>query len=352
MAHVCKAGETKSTWQAEMTPDSFSNPVPDHTPVLLREALELLQCAPGGRYVDATLGLGGHAEAILERIQPDGFLLGLDRDAESLGIARARLAHHSGMFRLLHENFKNLPLVMNNTGITPVDGILVDLGVSSFQLLSPERGFSFQSDAMLDMRMDKTQRLTAADLINSLAEAQLAQIIQRYGEERHARRIARAIAAARREGAITRCSQLADLVRRAVPAQRIPATHPATRTFQALRIAVNQELEGLGEFIAGSVSFIRPGGRFVVISFHSLEDRIVKRSFRALAGQCVCERPPELCTCSRRPLVRIVTHRAIRPGEAEVELNPRSRSARLRCVERLEVPGRDLQAPGIGTVES
>ncbi len=350
MACTCKAGETRSTWQAQTMPDSFSNPAPDHTPVMLPETMELLRCAPGGRFVDATLGLGGHAEAVLERIQPDGFLLGLDRDEESLGIARARLAQYSGMFRLLHENFKNLPLVLNNTGITPVDGILVDLGISSFQLLSPERGFSFQSDAMLDMRMDKSQRLTAADLINSLAEAQLAQVIQRYGEERYARRIARAITTARRKGPITRCSQLAELVRRAVPARRMPAIHPATRTFQALRIAVNQELDGLDEFIAGSVSFLRPGGRFVVISFHSLEDRIVKRAFRALAGQCVCDRPPELCRCSRRPLARLVTHRAIRPDEAEVEMNPRSRSARLRCVERLDVSGQESQAPE--TVES
>jgi len=345
MAHACKAGETRPTWQTEMTLDSFNNPVADHTPVLLQETLELLQCLPGGRYVDATIGLGGHAEAILGRIQPDGFLLGLDRDEESLAIAQARLAQYAGMFRLLHENFKNLPLVLNNTGIKPVDGILADLGISSFQLLSPERGFSFQSDSMLDMRMDKSQRLTAADLINSLAEAQLTQIIQRYGEERHARRIARAIVAARGKGAITRCSQLAELVRRAVPARRTPAIHPATRTFQALRIAVNQELDGLDEFIAGSVSFLRPGGRFVIISFHSLEDRIVKRAFRALAGQCVCDRPPDLCKCSRRPLARLVTHRAVRPGESEVELNPRSRSARLRCVERLDVSGHESRAP-------
>ena len=339
MAQACKADETRPIWRTETMPDSLNNPGTDHTPVLLRETLELLSCAPGGRYVDATLGLGGHAEAILECIQPDGFLLGLDRDEESLGIARARLAQYAGMFRLLHENFKNLPLVLNNTGITPVDGILVDLGISSYQLLSPARGFSFQSDAMLDMRMDKSQRLTAADLINSLAEDQLSRIIHRYGEERYARRIARAIVAARAKGAITRCSQLAELVRRAVPARRIPAIHPATRTFQALRIAVNQELDGLDEFLTETVSFLRPGGRFVVISFHSLEDRIVKRAFRALAGQCVCDRPPELCTCSRQPQAKLVTNRAIRPGETEVELNPRSRSARLRCVERLNVSG-------------
>jgi 16S rRNA (cytosine1402-N4)-methyltransferase len=194
--------------------------------------------------------------------------------------------------------------------------------------------------------MDKRQRLTAADLINSLTETQLAQLILRYGEERHARRIAHAIVASRTNGSITRCSQLAELVRRAIPAHRVPATHPATRTFQALRIAVNQELEGLDEFITGSVSFLRPGGRLVVISFHSLEDRIVKRAFRALAGQCVCDRPPDLCKCSRQPVARLVTRRALRPGEAEVELNPRSRSARLRCVERLEVSGQGFPAPG------
>ncbi len=346
MAYACKAGETRPAWQTEMMPDSFNSPGTDHTPVLLRETLELLNCAPGGRYVDATLGLGGHAEAILERIQPDGFLLGLDRDEESLAIARARLTRHAGMFRLLHENFKNLPLVLNNTGITPVDGILADLGISSFQLLSPERGFSFQSDAMLDMRMDKSQRLTAADLVNSLAEAQLARIIHEYGEERYARRIAKAIAAARTQGPVTRCSQLAELVRRAIPARGMPATHPATRTFQALRIAVNQELDGLDEFITGSVSFLRPGGRFVVISFHSLEDRIVKRAFRALAGQCVCDRPPDLCRCPRQRVARLITHRVIRPGETEVELNPRSRSARLRCVERLDASGRESRTPG------
>ncbi len=348
MAYACKAGETRPAWQIEMMPDSLNSPGTDHMPVLLRETLEFLNCAPGGRYVDATLGLGGHAEAILERIQPDGFLLGLDRDEESLAIARARLTRHAGMFRLLHENFKNLPLVLNNTGITPVDGILADLGVSSFQLLSPERGFSFQSDAMLDMRMDRSQRLTAADLVNSLAEAQLARIIRDYGEERYARRIAKAIAVARTQGPVTRCSQLAELVRRAIPACRMPATHPATRTFQALRIAVNQELEGLDEFITGSVSFLRPGGRFVVISFHSLEDRVVKRAFRALAGQCVCDRPPDLCRCSRQRVARLITHRAIRPGETEVELNPRSRSARLRCVERLDVSGQESRVPGNG----
>jgi 16S rRNA (cytosine1402-N4)-methyltransferase len=350
MAHPCKISDTSSGWQPGMTLGNLHDSAPDHTPVLLLETLELLRCKPGGRYVDATLGLGGHAKSILERIQPDGFLLGLDRDEESLSIARGRLEQYAGMFRLLHENFKNLPLVLNNTGITPVDGILVDLGISSFQLLSPERGFSFQSDSMLDMRMDKSQRLTAADLINSLTEAQLEDIIRRYGEERYARRIARAISSARRKGAITRCSQLADLVRRAVPGHRSPAIHPATRTFQALRIAVNQELEGLDDFIAGSLSFLRTGGRFVVISFHSLEDRIVKRAFRSLAGHCVCDRPRDLCRCPRQPLARLITHRAVRPGKEELERNPRSRSARLRCIERLEAGG--LESPQAESVGS
>ncbi len=321
---------------------------PEHTPVLLAETIDLLRCRPGGKYVDATIGLGGHAEAILQRILPDGRLVGLDRDEESLALARQRLLPYAGSVRLFHENFKNLPLVLNNMGFRPVDGIVIDLGISYFQMVSPERGFSFRADAMLDMRMDRSQRLTAADLVNNLTEHQLADIFQRYGEERYARRIARAIVAERRKVAITRCLQLSDLIQRAVPGRHVPAIHPATRTFQALRIAVNEELEGLAECIEEAVPFLGAGGRLVVIAFHSLEDRIVKRSFRRLAGQCVCEQPPEICSCPRRRVVRLITSRAIRPGEAELERNPRSRSARLRCVERLVEFGPESQTPGTG----
>ncbi|NWG13053.1 MAG: 16S rRNA (cytosine(1402)-N(4))-methyltransferase RsmH [Acidobacteria bacterium] len=321
---------------------------PEHAPVLLEEAIQLLGCRRGGRYVDATIGLGGHAQAILERILPGGQLIGLDRDEESLAIARERLARYAPSVRLLHENFKNLPLVLNNTGFRPVDGILIDLGISSFQMLSPGRGFSFRADAKLDMRLDRSQRLTAADLVNSLSEQQLADIIERYGEERHARRIARAIVTERRRGDITGCLQLSALIQRTVPARRIPAIHPATRTFQALRIAVNEELEGLEELLTGVVPFLAVGGRLAVIAFHSLEDRIVKRTFRNLAGHCVCGRRPELCSCPRRRAVYLVTPRAIRPGATELERNPRSRSARLRCVERVGDLGPESRTPGTG----
>ncbi|MGA2264037.1 MAG: 16S rRNA (cytosine(1402)-N(4))-methyltransferase RsmH, partial [Acidobacteriota bacterium] len=251
-----------------MSYDASNSFVSEHLPVMREEVMDLLQCRPGGIYADATLGLGGHAMAILEKIQPGGLLIGLDRDKESLEKASLRLLPYSGSTRLLHANFKNLPLVFNNLRIMPVDGILVDLGVSSYQLLLPERGFSFQSNALLDMRMDRTQRLTAADLVNDLPEDQLADIIYRHGEERFSRRIAAAIVEAREAARITRCSHLAEIVSRAVKRRGAHTIHPATRTFQALRIAVNQELEGLEEFFSNALSFLKPGGRLVVISFH------------------------------------------------------------------------------------
>ncbi len=326
----------RQVWQSGMTTDEPNSFVFEHMPVMRDEVLQVLECRPGGIYVDATLGLGGHAWAILEKIQPGGLLIGLDRDKESLEKARHHLQPYSGSTRLLHENFKNLPLVLNRLGIRPITGMLVDLGVSSYQLLLPERGFSFHSDSPLDMRMDRSQRLTAADLVNDLPEEQLASIIYRHGEERHSRRIAAAIVAAREVTRITRCSQLAEIVARAVRGRGARTIHPATRTFQALRIAVNQELEGLEEFFADALSYMSPGGRLAVISFHSLEDRIVKRSFRMLAGACVCERPPHLCTCPRQVRAWIVTPRPITPGDAELAINPRARSAKLRVLECIE----------------
>ena len=325
----------RAIWQAAMTYNSFEGVTPHHVPVMQEEVIEHLQCHPGGVFVDATLGLGGHAWGILEHILPGGLLIGLDRDRESLETARLHLQPFADSTRLLHENFKNLPLVLNHLGIKPIDGILVDLGVSSYQLLQAERGFSFQSDAMLDMRMDRTQTLTAASLVNELPEEQLADMIYRFGEERTSRRIAAAIVAARQETRITRCAQLAAIVSRAVGGRAARQIHPATRTFQALRIAVNQELEGLEEFFANAVSFLRPGGRLVVLSFHSLEDRIVKRAFRLLSGLCVCERPLELCLCPRQALVRVITARPLTPGDAELATNPRARSAKLRVLERI-----------------
>ena len=307
---------------------------PEHQPVMVEEVLQHLQAAPGSVIVDATLGLAGHAKAILQSIVPGGFLIGIDRDRESLEIARLRLAEYARSCRLFHDNFKNLPLVLNNLGAGPVNGILLDLGVSSYQLLSPERGFSFQSDSMLDMRMDQSQRLTAADLVNNMPEIQLADLIYRYGEERFSRRIAAAIVDERQRGPISRSSQLAAVVSRAVNVRGYQRIHPATRTFQALRIAVNHELDGLEQFLHEAVSFLKPGGRMVVISFHSLEDRIVKTAFRNLSGQCICDRPPELCKCSRKALAEVITRRPVTPGEPELAANPRARSARLRVLER------------------
>ena len=307
----------------------------DHVPVMAREALNLLQIKPGGIYVDATVGMGGHSQAILEKIQPGGLLIGIDRDKESLEKAQARLKPFSDSLRLFHDNYKNLPLILNNLAIKPVDGILIDLGVSSYQLLSPERGFSFQSDAVLDMRMDRTQQWNAADLINNSSEVELADIIYRYGEERLARRIAAAIVQEREKAPITRCSQLASIINRVFKVRGHQAIHPATKTFQALRIAVNEELHGLEDFLSEAFSFLKSGGRIVVIAFHSLEDRIVKRAFRRLAGQCICDQPPELCRCPRLPLGSLITPRPITPGPEELAANPRARSARLRSLEKV-----------------
>jgi len=315
--------------------DSLANPAGEHVPVMLKEALDLLGCKPGGLFVDATVGLGGHAQGILERIRPGGLLLGIDRDKESLEKAQTRLKPFSSSCRLLHDNFKNLPLILNNLTGESVDGILLDLGVSSYQLLAPERGFSFQSDAPLDMRMDRTQQRTAADLVNRMSEGDLADVLYRYGEERLARRIAAAIVQERTKAPIARCLQLTEIVNRVFRIRGHQGIHPATRTFQALRIAVNEELEGLEEFLLEAFSFLKPGGRIVAIAFHSLEDRIVKRAFRRLAGLCVCEAPPELCTCPRQTLACLITTRPVTPGPEELALNPRARSARMRSLERL-----------------
>jgi 16S rRNA (cytosine1402-N4)-methyltransferase len=311
------------------------NPDFEHIPVMAKEVIELLQCKPGGIFVDGTVGLGGHSQAILEKIQPGGLLIGVDRDKESLESAHARLKPFGESCRLFHDNFKNLPLILNNLATNLVDGILIDLGVSSYQLLSPERGFSFQSDAMLDMRMDRSQQWTAADLINNMPEGELADIIYQYGEERYSRRIAAAIVQERQKSPITRCSQLAAIVSRAFKVRGHQAIHPATRTFQALRIAVNEELDGLDELLIEAFGFLKPGGRMAVIAFHSLEDRIVKRTFRKLAGQCICEAPPELCVCPRVEAANLLTSRPITPSSEELAINARSRSARLRALERL-----------------
>ncbi|MBI4168585.1 MAG: 16S rRNA (cytosine(1402)-N(4))-methyltransferase RsmH [Acidobacteria bacterium] len=317
-----------------------------HRPVLLQETLSALACSQGGLWVDGTVGAGGHAEAILRATSPDGRLLGCDRDAEALEAARARLAGFGPRAILRHAEHARIPALLDEIGAGAVDGILLDLGVSSMQLDDPERGFSLREDGPLDMRMDRTQTTTAADLVNALSEREIASILARFGEEPRAARIARAIVRERERGPITSTGRLAAIVARAVgarPAARDRARpgrpgriHPATRSFQALRIAVNNELEGLDRLLEESAGRLRGGGRLAVISFHSLEDRIVKRTFRSLARRCICPRDLPVCACGRPDLVRLVTPRPIRPAEDEVRRNPRSRSARLRVVERLD----------------
>ncbi len=313
----------------EAGPDAF-----EHTPVLLAEALTALEPRPGGRFVDATVGGGGHAAALLDRTAPDGRLLGLDQDPEAVAAARARLARYGTRAVVVHANFEALAAVAAAHGFTGVDGVLFDLGVSSHQLTTGRRGFSFRVDAPLDMRMDPTAGPTAADLVNTLDEAALADLIYQYGEEPRSRAIARAIVRARATTPIDSTLRLAELVARAAGGRQ-GRSHPATRTFQALRIAVNRELEVLERALAAAVELLRPGGRLAVISFHSLEDRIVKRFIAAAERPCVCPPQVPVCVCGRLPTLRALTRKPVEPGAAEIAANPRSRSARLRAAERL-----------------
>jgi 16S rRNA (cytosine1402-N4)-methyltransferase len=331
-----------------------------HLPVLLREVVAALGCRPGGTWVDGTVGAGGHAEAILRATAPDGRLVGCDRDPGALAAARRRLEPFAARVDLHAADHRSLPDLLDRLGVTPVDGILLDLGVSSMQLDDAERGFSFRLDGPLDMRMDRGAPIeTAADLVNRLPERGLADLLARWGEEPQAARIARAIVRERAERPILRTAQLAQVIAaaagvRAGRSRRVGRAgkragrgaggddhsgraplHPATRSFQALRIAVNGEIDYLPELLNACVTRLRPGGRLAVVSFHSLEDRAVKQTFRALAHRCVCPRDLPRCGCGRPDLVRHVTSGAARPAAGEVRDNPRSRSARLRAVERI-----------------
>lgn len=307
-----------------------------HRPVLLAETIEFLQPERGGLYIDGTLGLGGHSEAILEA-SPDACVVGFDRDREALRWATERLARFGSRFRAVHADFRDIARVLEESGVEKVRGVLVDLGVNSLQFDSEQRGFSFRHDAPLDMRMDASgDEETAAQLLATLAEEDIARIIYEYGEERHSRRIARWIVERRERGEpVETTKELAALVARAVKARKTDRIHPATRTFQALRIAVNRELEGLDEFIETAIDLLEENGRFCAISFHSLEDRIVKRALRRLSGYCECDRRAPFCSCGARRAVEILTRRPISPSEREVEENPRARSAKLRACRRL-----------------
>lgn len=300
-----------------------------HVPVLYREVLTGLQVRPGGCYIDATIGAGGHAAGILDTSTPDGRLLGLDADPEAVAFAQSALRHFGDRALVVAANFREIKAVAIAHGFEQVDGVLMDLGFSSRQLAAADRGFSFDRDGPLDMRLNPNQELTAADLIEELSESELADLIWRYGEERHSRRIARAIVAAR---PVTTTGQLAGLVAKAVGHRE--KIHPATRVFQALRIAVNDELGALAEALPQARDLIRPGGRLAVIAFHSLEDRLVKQFYQQEARDCICPPDVPMCVCGHMATLGLITRKPIRPSDEEIGQNPRSRSARLRIAYR------------------
>jgi 16S rRNA (cytosine1402-N4)-methyltransferase len=309
-----------------------------HIPVLADEVMSMLAPAPGSLHIDATLGGGGHTERILEATDPDGRLLGLDADGAAIARVDGRLRPRFGDRLVLRQaNFRELAEVAPAAGFGQVDGALFDLGLSSYQLADTDRGFGFRAGGPLDMRFDTSRGVPASELLATLDADELTALFRRYGEEPKAGRIARAIVAERRTAPVATAEELAALVERVVPANpRQPRrTHPATRVFQALRIAVNEEMEALQQGLAAALDLLRPGGRLVVLSYHSLEDRIVKRFFAAERRGCVC--PPELpvCVCGRDPRLRLVTSPSLTPSAAEIAANPRARSARLRAAERL-----------------
>jgi len=287
--------------------------------------------------VDGTLGGAGHALRICEQIRPDGVLIGIDRDADAVAHARSVLPQCGARVQLIHANFVELPDILHRLRLPAADGILLDLGLSLHQIESSGRGFSFSRDEPLDMRMDIGNGLTAEELVNSESESGLSRIIWRYGEEPRSRRIARRIVSVRKENRIRTSRQLADIVISALPAKarRSRKIHPATRTFMALRIAVNRELDHLEAFLESAIDCLNPGGRLCVLSFHSLEDRMVKRRFQAMASECSC--PPDfpVCVCQKRAMVKLITRKAQRPTPQEIEINPMSRSTRMRVAEKI-----------------
>ena len=302
-----------------------------HIPVLYQAVIDLLNPEPGGLYVDGTLGAGGHSRGLLSKSSPDGRVAGFDRDPRALELAQMNLAGFGERLICIQDSYKNLRLHLNNLNWHYVDGILLDLGLSSMQLDTPERGFSFRDDGPLDMRFDPGQPLTAADLVNESSREELADILFTYGEEKLARKIADAIIANR---PLVRTKDLAKIVEKVArnPKSKI---HPATRTFQALRIAVNQELDALEAFLPEALDSLNTGGRLAIIAFHSLEDRITKQFFRMESKDCIC--PPEvpLCVCEHKARVKELTRRPIRPEESEIDRNPRARSAKLRVAEKI-----------------
>ena len=302
-----------------------------HTPVMIPEMMHALNVMPGGRYIDGTLGEGGHSKEILKAADPGGQVLGLDADAEAISVATERLAEHGDAFLAINVNFRDVRATALQYEFVPVHGVLFDLGVSSLQLDRESRGFSFRRSDPLDMRFSFDQQVTAADIINGYAESELADVIFHLGEDRAARRIARAIV---RNRPINTSLELADVIEKVNP-RRGKRTHPATRTFQAIRIAVNDELSALETALEQAVSLLGQGGRMAVISYHSLEDRIVKNFIRKQASDCICPPGTPVCRCNHLATLKVTTRRPLIPTDAEIKSNPRARSAKLRVAERV-----------------
>jgi len=307
-----------------------------HKPVLLDECIEMLNIRPGGVYVDGTLGRAGHSREIVRRLT-GGRLICIDQDTAAIRAAEERLAPWRDRVTLVHGNFSDLADILREAGVSGVDGALFDLGVSSPQLDDASRGFSYMQDAPLDMRMDNTAALTAREVVNTWSQEELRRILYEYGEERYAPAVARAIVRARETGPVETTLELAEIVRGAMPPAALrEKQHPAKRTFQAVRIAVNGELDALPPMLEAAVDSLNPGGRLAVITFHSLEDRIVKQTLREQARGCTCPREFPVCVCGKKPKIRLVTRKPIVPGAAELSENPRARSAKLRTAEKCD----------------
>ncbi len=310
----------------------------DHKPIMLEEGIEFLNIRENGVYIDCTLGGAGHSSEILRRLGPKGLLIGIDQDTNAIEAATRKLQSidTKGSFVTYHTNFENIDKVIEAQKLNAVDGILMDLGVSSHQLDEGERGFSYQQDAPLDMRMNKGQAVDAATVVNTYSQKDLARIIRDYGEEKWAARIAEFIVKKREAQKITTTGELVDIIKAAIPAAaRREGPHPAKRTFQAIRIEVNRELEVLENVVKNVTGLLNPGGRVAIITFHSLEDRIVKKAFAEQAQGCICPGDFPKCVCGRVPSIRLVTRKPVTPGPMELEENPRARSAKLRVAEKL-----------------
>ena len=310
-----------------------------HKSVLAQECMEGLRIRPQGIYMDATTGGGGHSLGIVQRLGEGGRLICIDRDDDALRAAGKRLEPYRDKITFVKSNFSDIAAVAKDLGISQVDGILFDLGVSSYQLDAMERGFSYMNDAPLDMRMDRSQSFTAGDVVNGYSQEELKRILWDYGEERYSGRIAAAICRRREEKPIQSTVELAEIIRGAMPPQALrEKQHPAKRSFQAIRIAVNDELGSVSRMLQQAIPRLRPGGRLAVISFHSLEDRIVKSELAAAAKGCVCPPSFPVCVCGRQPQVRLVSRKPILPSQREIDENPRARSAKLRLAEKLDQP--------------